>query len=45
MIALRIQKKMKNNAEWTPSEHTNGGNYEVEENDDLEAKEYQEKRS
>lgn len=34
---------MKNKAEWTPSEHTSGGNYEVEE--DLEAEKYQEKRS
>lgn len=31
---------MKNKAEWTPSEHTSGGNYEVEE-DDLEAEKYQ----
>lgn len=45
MIARRIQKKMKNKAEWTPSEHTSGGNYEVEEDDDLEAEEYQEKRN
>lgn len=44
MIALGVQKKMKNKAEWTPSEHTSGGNYEVEE-DDLEAEKYQEKRS
>lgn len=36
---------MKNKAEWTPSEHTSGGNYEVEEDDDLEAEEYQEKRN
>lgn len=44
MIALGVQKKMKNKAEWTPSEHTSGGNYEVEE-DDSEAEKYQEKRS
>lgn len=44
MIALGVQKKMKNKAEWTPSEHTSGGNYKVEE-DDLEAEKYEEKRS